>query len=808
LRPIRLDLEGFASFREPTTLDLGDADVFVLSGPTGAGKSSLIDAMTFVLYGSVPRYDDRRLVAPIISQGMAEARVRLDFTVGDAGYTAVRVVRRTKNGGATTKEARLEKWRGADPDDADVMAGTADEVNSSIESLLGLTFEHFTTCIALPQGAFQAFLHAKPKDRNDLLVELLDLDVYRRVGVLARDRAKEQELQADLLQRRLDGELSGATEDALRAAGERRDAIESLVGQLDQAQPQLDQILDEGRRLKQQADEARQTADQLAGLELPEGVTDLAARLATAKVALERSVEAATQAGKDVDAREHEAAEAGDLAVLSAQRERLDELDRISQRVASEGVALQEAQAVAASRAQDKDTAGAAVAAAEEHLRTAERADLAATLAHDLHAGDDCPVCRRPLDVDPEVATGDLAKARDELERARQNLDQATDAANAAAQAVERARAQHEAAKQRHDELTIAVDAAKAPTDRAALDAAITAAADAQKSLTAARTAHKAALDAERQARQAADHAEAAVRDAWSQFDQTWQRVAKHEPPAVDRDDLVGAWSALGDWAAERVPALQEQVREAETAVEQTREHWRKERARLEELCRGAGLDLGGVAADANLRDLAVTALERARAEVQRIQDQIDQTAEVRRDLAEARQHQQIAKALGNHLTARKFEQWLLRRALQRLVAGATVILGDLSNGAYSLGLDDNNNFQVTDHANADEVRNARTLSGGETFLASLSLALALADAVAELAPEGAPQIESTFLDEGFGTLDADTLDTVAAAIEELGASGRLVAIVTHIRELADRMPVRLEVTKAGGSSTVQRVEV
>ena len=113
----------------------------------------------------------------------------------------------------------------------------------------------------------------------------------------------------------------------------------------------------------------------------------------------------------------------------------------------------------------------------------------------------------------------------------------------------------------------------------------------------------------------------------------------------------------------------------------------------------------------------------------------------------------------------------------------------------------------MRDHTNADEVRSARTLSGGETFLASLSLALAVADATAELAPEGAPRMESIFLDEGFGTLDPHTLDTVATAVEELGTTGRFVGIVTHIRELADRMPVRLEVTKTGGSATVERIE-
>ena len=67
--------------------------------------------------------------------------------------------------------------------------------------------------------------------------------------------------------------------------------------------------------------------------------------------------------------------------------------------------------------------------------------------------------------------------------------------------------------------------------------------------------------------------------------------------------------------------------------------------------------------------------------------------------------------------------------------------------------------------------------------------------------------MESIFLDEGFGTLDPHTLETVATAVEELGAEGKLVGIVTHIRELADRMPVRLELTKTGGTARVARVE-
>jgi DNA repair protein SbcC/Rad50 len=174
VRPVRLEVEGFTAFRGPTVVDFTGADLFALVGATGAGKTSIIDALTFALYGGVPRLDDRRAVAPVISQNLNEARVRLDFTVDGQAHTAVRVVRATK-AGATTKEARLQRGD-------EVLAGTADEVTAAVTELLGLTFEHFTTCVSLPQGQFARFLHDKPRSRQDLLVRLLDLGLYERVA--------------------------------------------------------------------------------------------------------------------------------------------------------------------------------------------------------------------------------------------------------------------------------------------------------------------------------------------------------------------------------------------------------------------------------------------------------------------------------------------------------------------------------------------------------------------------------------------------------------------------------------------------
>src|SRR5829696_5985308 len=109
MRPVTLDLDGFGSFRERCTIDFTDADFFALVGPTGAGKSTIVDAIVFALYGSVPRWENRRAVewalAPTVNRGV----VRLVFEVGTTRYVAARELRRSAAGRVTVKSARLER---------------------------------------------------------------------------------------------------------------------------------------------------------------------------------------------------------------------------------------------------------------------------------------------------------------------------------------------------------------------------------------------------------------------------------------------------------------------------------------------------------------------------------------------------------------------------------------------------------------------------------------------------------------------------------------------------------------------------
>ncbi|MGH3266055.1 MAG: AAA family ATPase [Trebonia sp.] len=107
MRPVRLDMDGFASFRDKTVLDFTDADYFALVGATGAGKSTVIDAITFALYGTVPRWNDQRVVTPALAPTAARGVVRLIFDADGQRYAVAREARRSGGRTLTRVDARL-----------------------------------------------------------------------------------------------------------------------------------------------------------------------------------------------------------------------------------------------------------------------------------------------------------------------------------------------------------------------------------------------------------------------------------------------------------------------------------------------------------------------------------------------------------------------------------------------------------------------------------------------------------------------------------------------------------------------------
>jgi exonuclease SbcC len=249
MRPLRLDMAGFTVFRDETTVDFTDADYFALVGPTGSGKSTVLDGICFALYGTVPRWGGSRGIVNALAPSAAEARVRLVFESAGSRYVATRVVRRDGRGNVKTAGAGLQLMppgfdvtrldTGMSLDDlGEVLAGTPAEMDRAIIDAVGLPYEQFTSCVILPQGQFADFLHAKPATRQQILVNLLGLHVYEEVQARASTRATRAEAQLATVDQMLEG-LADAGDEAVEAAEGHLTAMRALTGAVEAAVPGL-----------------------------------------------------------------------------------------------------------------------------------------------------------------------------------------------------------------------------------------------------------------------------------------------------------------------------------------------------------------------------------------------------------------------------------------------------------------------------------------------------------------------------------------------------------------------------------------
>ncbi|MFE9691144.1 AAA family ATPase [Micromonospora sp. NPDC005806] len=821
MRPMRLDMAGFTVFREETTVDFTDADFFALVGPTGSGKSTVLDAICFALYGTVPRWGGTRGLANALAPSATEARVRLVFESAGDRYVATRVVRRDGRGTVKTANAGLQLMppgfdvtkldTGLSPEDlGEVVAGTPAEMEQAVLEAVGLPYEQFTSCVVLPQGQFADFLHAKPATRQQILVNLLGLGIYEEVQKRATERAGQAEARLETIDKMLGG-LADVDDATLAGAQQRVDRMRELAGAVAAAVPELDRARATAR--EQAAALAALDAELtvLAGVRPPDGIAELARAVAAARGAADEAAAAVGLAEEREEKLRGELAAAGDESALRLLLKAHADREKLTGQVTAVGAAVTAARtehdAAAAALAQARAAAERAETELDAAFRAHEEAkatDQAVALRAHLVNGAPCPVCEQVVPRVPAVpeesavaravAAGKAARAASEA--AKRVVQERDAAARELDRVLLRARTEHDQLRARLTELDGQLADAAAPDT---LRESLAEHARLRRALEEAAGAVRAGRDTARRARGALDGAEERLRRVWRDFDAVRDGLARFGPPAAERDDVAAAWTTLAGWANEQADrrradrhGLAASVGAAEAAAGEVAE-------RIAGLFTAAGLDGG----DDPQRDTAV-AVERAEAELRRLAERRDQAAELREQRSGHEREARVARALAGHLRANNFERWLLAEALDLLVDGASRILRELSNGQYDL-VHDKGEFFVVDHHDAGLRRGVRTLSGGETFQASLALALALSEQLAGMSTTAA-SLESIVLDEGFGTLDAATLDTVAATLENLAARGdRMVGVVTHVPALAERIPVRFEVRKDARTARVER---
>ncbi|WP_242345850.1 AAA family ATPase, partial [Anaeromyxobacter terrae] len=223
MRPLTLELQAFGPYARAQKVDfgaLGGADLFLIHGPTGAGKTTLFDAMTFALYGEVPgTRGTGRLRADRALEG-APPKVAFRFRLGDAVYRAERTAawqRPKKRGEGTLEEAPTASlWReGADAP----LATKPTTVTEKVTELLGMGAEQFTRVVLLPQGDFKRLLCADAREREELLQQLFGTGVYKDVEELLVRKKNELEAEARRLAERREEALGGAAPGALADGG-------------------------------------------------------------------------------------------------------------------------------------------------------------------------------------------------------------------------------------------------------------------------------------------------------------------------------------------------------------------------------------------------------------------------------------------------------------------------------------------------------------------------------------------------------------------------------------------------------------
>ena len=181
------------------------------------------------------------------------------------------------------------------------------------------------------------------------------------------------------------------------------------------------------------------------------------------------------------------------------------------------------------------------------------------------------------------------------------------------------------------------------------------------------------------------------------------------------------------------------------------------------------------------------------------LKDALEKREALGAEISEAEQELNRWKTLQDTIPRNDLRDFALEIMFKQMGSIANEQLKYLTSERYQLKVEGIGDLTVIDRWNANEERPVETLSGGESFLTSLALALALADL-----SRGRAQLNSLFLDEGFGTLDTETLDIAIAALEGLRTQGRSIFLISHIQELTRRLPVKINVRKQGnGSSSV-----
>ena len=829
MKPRKLILNAFGPYAGRTELDFaafGGNGLFLIGGDTGAGKTALFDAITFALYGETTGENRKTtMLRSDFAAPEAETYVELTFTHRGRSYTVRRwpdQQRAAKRGtGFVKSPAKAELIR--EPDEP---VSGASAVTAAITKLLGIDARQFAQVSMLAQNDFTRLLNAPSADRAAILRQIFDTADHQRLGQAAVQHAREAEDAC----RRLDDTLlmqigslmgSGADEDTASqleklqadrdpyAAGAAADLGKSLL-EFDEANEKrqqnivndLDEKIARGDAGVKIAEERAARRQKLAGLieeekraaEVERQINAMLAELQTRSDALKKTI-ADTEATRAA------------LGQSDAEQLKIEHRIELAEGLtATCATLLQDLDKAKASKAdaEEKQHAYAEAQAALDELEAAHiamqrqlNANRAGLLAQELVDGQPCPVCGAVHHPHPAALPQDhvTEKALEDHEKTltaqrRKTADASRAAGDAAAHAAElRATLLREADAffARRGARYEGKPAAELTPDEL-WDTLLAQQKSLADGLAGLQADHK-------KFKQQADKARALA----DQLDNLNRQLAGLEKQAFAATRKSANAKAGHAAAAARVQQMQETMPKREDPDTLPKLQAALSRLRADR------------AAAMAARDAAVHRLHTNRAALAGLDKTMRQSAAARDKRA---MWDNLSKTINGNLAGKvklPFEQYVQAFYFDGVVEAANLRFTRMTDGQYRLlrrkseavGGKTALDLDVFD-AYTGKTRPVGSLSGGESFMAALCLALGISDTIQQNA--GGVTIETLFIDEGFGSLDADALEKAVDTLAGLAGGDKLIGVISHVEALQDRLTRQVRVTKTRAGSKAEIV--
>ncbi len=849
--PLRLQLRGFMSYRQSTTVDFTGIGTACLSGENGAGKSALLEAMSWAIWGKSRASSSR----DVVTIGEQEAEVTFDFRLNNADY---RVFRRLPVAGR--RNAALEFFvRPADGGEEDWQTITGDsqrQTEAKIISTLKLDYETFINSAFLVQGQADLFTQKPPGERKKVLASILNLGEYDQLMTSARERERASRSAVDRLDgqiQRLEQQLTGKAdlereqeqlsqqlieagtrvehlENDVKSAREALNAIETLIRARDTATERLERQSTQLAALQRQASATRANIEKLEALiaragEIEQNQRDLArwrqTQASLSDTLRQRQPLEARLYGLEREVQQlqsrHEREVDRVQADIRQSRTRLENFDRMSAELAT--LRAETAGLDAIARNAENTAASLRSLEAEQTRLEAECKSLREEMDKIVknlelfNAGDArCPICRRPLDEGEhthieEDWKADGKKLGDRYREHRRRLKDLETEIPAARAELSRLEAGRNALSGKA-ELQRRLE-----TELAGKEEVEKALAAFQTRLNELETIGNRRSYAGEQLREIARLQEQLKTLAYDDklADEATRQIQRLQHADQEAEELRQARTRIEELRAdaggraELIENLERDIAEARNEIEQISGHLANEPALREQLeQRSDALETARAGRDAlqNRFGGVTSRLE----ELDRVSDDLARLHVERENQAlDAEAWHQLYVAFGRD----GIQAMIVETILPELEDEANQLLDRMTSSNLRVRFRSTRELisrdsvkETLDIIIRDETgeRPYALYSGGEAFRVDFAIRVALSKLLARRA---GTTIDMLIVDEGFGTQDARGRDGLVEALRSVEPDFATILVITHIDDVRDLFPTRIEVTRSELGSQV-----